>query len=295
MRRTAFTLIELLVVIAIIGVLAALLMGAITRIRFQSRSLDTQHRIGAITQALTSISKDEQGAAFSIHRDVIFPGLNDGVVTFQVSTSGERGAGTRSPRIGTWIDPTKPHLFSFPWGAKGWDLTTGAEMAAQPRHLGQLTPTLTTALLRYVDLIPDEAAWLSNRGLKQAWNDAWGNPLVIGTGLYQPPANSAITSTTFGAALGTVVRADHHLRLAEQQFAYVRACYFAVGAAGEQLQTPLSGVAATDMANLWSQVTTVCHADQWSEASFASAPWSGVRIERVSGAASFLSAPLEVR
>src|SRR3954453_3533356 len=74
--RKAFSLIELLVVIGIIGIMLAILMPALHRVRQQATILQCASNLRQIHQALNMYLNDYQGACFWRGQDINTEGMD---------------------------------------------------------------------------------------------------------------------------------------------------------------------------------------------------------------------------
>jgi hypothetical protein len=136
-----------------------------------------------------------------------------------------------------------------------------------------------------------------DRGPKKPWNDGWGNPLVVAYGIFQPSDSLAL------GVPGTVANAGKQVQQALELFQYNRSIYLTIGAPGPFVQNSLDfstlATADTAITNIWTQVTNVCSANTWTEASFDHPPWQGVKRGKKTIAGreykSLLSSPLEFR
>lgn len=159
----------------------------------------------------------------------------------------------------------------------------------------------------------------SNRSPNLAWNDAYGNPLVVSYALFQPPRcdRSEMDEGTdqYGSIRGgRTFPADTYLRSADQAYGYTRSLFISVGSVGPTLDPAyvpggaLPGPSATDAEwsaawrGCWQQVCAVTMptpAEAWTEASFVAPPWQGIRQVKVKVGGKVvrcqLSAPIELR
>ena len=343
MRRSpAFTLVELLVTISIIMVLAAMLVPAFNMVRFAAHASSTANRMENILHALTTYGSGEQTSAYRLHARLIAPrllamGEKTGVVDFV--TSRRLSITVPDPDIKVngvtqdWlyqdVDATTPaYLFRWPWGQPALsfsDPTLGITPGApESRKLAGLEPGLSFELLLAADVfgaaIGDPGtAYASDRRRSAAWNDAWGNPLIVAWGLHQPQKNTKVIAQRVVASQSTGGNArqyappDFYYQLCSSHYKHTRSVYVAIAAAGPALRTPLSGTISTDSANIWSQVTQVdlnpgdgagsgvFHRAglNWDQDSFSRPPWDGVgRADTtINGQRErcFLTQPIDVR
>jgi hypothetical protein len=153
----------------------------------------------------------------------------------------------------------------------------------------------------------DEAgiAYMTDRNTEKPWNDAWGQPLVIAYGLYQPPGYSPPAGATNGAFCSKALR----------QYQYNRSVYISLASAGTTIAdaptaAKIKSSAVADwnaagtgiLATVWNQCNVVCQptaAEEWTAESFDRPPWQGVKRgkNRVNGikVRSLLSSPHEFK
>lgn len=302
MPRRAFTLLELLVVVSIILVLAGLILAGAQLARAQARAALTETRMQAVLQGFATAFRGEGRGATAVLQERLALG---GVTRFRAKTSAESwtelvagGAGESLdlavPMAGAWLDPAPAHHFAAPWEQKAGPLSSEPDLDADrfsTIRLDQLSTLRSADLLAASGVVDADtaggavAAIRSDRGLNRAWNDAWGHPLVVAYGLFQPP---------------TAVE----LREAQQRYGFTRSLYLVVAAAGPVIadataaaDVRLAAPAAwdADMAAIWSQACDVAQAAAWTGGSFAQPPWNGIR--RAKGqhlgtrVTAFLSAP----
>jgi hypothetical protein len=306
MRRSAFTLIELLIVIVIIMVLAGLLLVASQQAIFHAKAVKTIRRMDHITESLIRCGI-ESGSSAAIIQEKAQLG---GVLTFRRKV----GAMTAQaePANGTWQDISQPHRFGFPWNRENLNhsdesdasavTVDGRSITVSSVTLTDLSPLETLRLLALADVLPaddattsgideSEVAW-ADRSPERGWNDAWGNPLAVSWGLFQPGL--------LGSAAPTWPL-EKQIEDSIQQYHYSRALYISVAAMGPS-SLSLSGSPIADLPTIWGLATRVCQPtpeSTWTERSFADAPWNGVKREKGTGTdkgqIGFLSTPHEIR
>ncbi len=338
----AFTLIELLVVISIILVLAALLVPAFSMVRFAAQASSTSNRMENVLHALSTYGSGEQTSAYRLHAKLIAPRLltlggKTGVIDFV--TSRRLSVTVPDPDLKVngiaqdWlyrdVDASTPsYLFRWPWGQPALsysDPTTGVTAGpAEPRKLAGLDPGLSFELLLTAGVFEaaagdPAAAYASDRRRSAAWNDAWGNPLVVAWGMYQPQMNTKVLAQRVVASQSTsgnerqYAPPDWYYQLGSSHYKHTRSVYLVVAAAGPVLRTPLTGTIATDSAGIWNQVTQVDVTPgdgagngafhragiDWDQDSFGHPPWKGVgRADAtITGERErcFLTQPVDVR
>ncbi len=187
----------------------------------------------------------------------------------------------------------------------GTDVTVQANQPL-PFDLGYLSPLRTIDLLVAAGVLPvgGESQYRTDRKLKRTWNDAWGNPLVVGYAVFQPER--------FYRNYDRDNRRELLLKSAQNAYGYGRSIYVAVGAVGPErgaIAGSITGSGALDastgpasdpapLAQIWKQICRNCGAHLWTESGFASPPkaWSsGTAKGAKNGMRSFLSQPKEIR
>jgi type II secretory pathway pseudopilin PulG len=167
-----------------------------------------------------------------------------------------------------------------------------------PFDLGYLSPVQTIAFLQAAGVLSAATGandYRTNRSPSAPWNDAWGHPLIVVYAIFQPER--------YIRKFDGQVRRDLFLRSAKQNYQFDRAIYFAVGAAGGTLYSNVSSLTqswtassdATVLQAYWLQIRDVCNAVSWTETSFDSPPWTGVKVGKKNNARSLLSAPVIVK
>ena len=281
----AFTLIELLIVIAIMATLTGLLLAGIPLAQQAARRGKTDIKIQAVLQGLVTSSRSEGRSPATMLQ--INLGLA-GVTRFRTKTSSEawaelttaghnngRNLDLAVPAEGTWLDPAPLHHFAAPWDQEAGPLATISEPSLDGGGwstvtYADLSPALSAEFLvesGIVDAADRLAAVRTDRNPAKPWNDAWGNPLVVVYGFYQP------------------VRAED-LREANSLYQHSRAVYVGIGSVGPRISDATVGTDlesgnpaawAADMDALWQQIATVGRATDWTAAAFAKPAWSGIR------------------
>lgn len=307
--RRAMTLIEVLVVITIIALLIGLLVPTTRFAMRAARASGTAQRINGVLAGLAGLSSTD-GVAARIQREA---GLG-GVLAFDYPN------GFLAPTQGTWLTYGAPHHLRFPYGQKRLQFqgngAGASELPPADFTLGQLSPAKSLELLVAAGIIPAgsraEAAYAENRSGDVAWNDRWGNPLVVGYALYQyGPATGS------GESAAGTKEFDNQWRTVLQRYGRTRSLLVAVGAGGPVLPAGFDGqlgtlLAASDrpatLAALWAHIDTVANrlddgtTPRWRVDASASvnaaerAPWVGIRQAGDSeGRYCLLSAPQELQ
>ncbi len=362
MFRRAFTLIELLVVIAIILVLTGLLLSGISAVRRALAIAETSRRMTEVQTALQSYAASSTEAPglerlLGNLRSLVRSGTLaqpasaiPGVVRYRTDTR----IGVLQPDSGeAWPESAggRPAwMLAHPWGMKPTDFLTDPEgnspptrlpnpteeaaLAVDDRGLSEFTPNFSAELLMLAGVLPLEAGdgaavdaarqmYRSDRRPRAPWNDAWGNPLVVGFAWYHPRRNTTISNRGAGgwshnslnAALWSQAnREDLFIQRAKERYGYFRSVWVAVSAIGSE---PPATITATELkdpagvwtgnagvqARIWASADTDCNREGglelWRSRAgtdvIARPPWNGARQMRSSGSIRMLSAPLEIR
>jgi len=345
-----FTLVELLVVCATVAVLAGMLMIAGNMVRERVRSTITANRMEELTRALSGLAAGDQdnGCAATLHERLLrttagrgadkFPGVAHFTYDRRNSVFSPVDGMNGAP-IETWIPtPYRSWCMQFPWGLPPTDFSDvnatslppdGTFLPIEDRGLKDLTPMYTVELMVIAGVLPTENAtgsYTADRSDKRSWNDAWGHPLVIGLGLYQPRANTKIfiaesflrgdQDNVSIQAMG-MARSDLFLRRARTKYQFARAFYVAPAAVGRTVRAPITDASLVDpsadwqgasglLVGLWNQVNDVAGVDDsgdqlWrtdaaiTRNPWTNPPWEGVRQRRANGQRCQLAAPVELR
>lgn len=175
-----------------------------------------------------------------------------------------------------------PPVWASAWGRDIIARASGNLVPQKERHhLGELSPLATVALLQAAGKLQagDAGAeeYRTRRGRTAAWNDPWGNPLVVSFAAFIPARYDFVgQEQTRDLAGGR----DHLLKLARERYGFNRAVYLAVGAPGPVLRTalPQEWKPADDrgvLRDLWKQIREVTDAKRWNEQAWATPPWKG--------------------
>ncbi|MDA3962045.1 MAG: prepilin-type N-terminal cleavage/methylation domain-containing protein [Planctomycetota bacterium] len=302
--KRGFTLIELLVVIGIVGVLVGLLFPALNMIRKKARVAVTGARLDGALQALSAIGHSGDQPYELMRRADL-----EGVKLFRptATRSGTFGDAAnvdytpipedRAARLtaggvtsNAWMDYAGTHMFTWPWG-QGPDANFDGQIdAAAPaaRHLGQLSVTHSQRLLQVAGILPEDdtaarAAYSGDRSPDRDWNDAWGAPIVVAYGVYQPDGR-------------TETRA---LPAAKKAYGYTRALYFAAGSIGPVKPSGAPSDFDQRLAWQYSQIDRVANRDGgsplWTAASWTQPPWAGINEGKDGKTRCYLTAPIQIR
>ncbi|MDA3959377.1 MAG: type II secretion system protein [Planctomycetota bacterium] len=342
--RRAFTLIELLVVIAIIMVLAALILGSANMVRKTMREQATSQRVQEVLRSAQSIGANESSAALKLQSS-----LGSLTAPRRIRHIGElrpnKSTGYLDKVSGTWVEaPMASWEFVHPWGkpaavyppadpSEGRLPAASVTMAPDDHALADLTAAFTLELLQLAGgILPmddpattgvNEAieAYTNDRNPERPWNDAYGNPIVIGLASYFPRRNTATVikeTVKYGGGGGNktrdMIRDDLYIRTNQKAYGYTRSIYLAAGALGPKRDSAISLDPSADWTSLgtgqldllWARITGVAGVDEggtqlWrTDATagvnaFADPPWQGVRKGKRDGYTCFVSAPTELR
>jgi type II secretory pathway pseudopilin PulG len=318
-RRSAFTLLELLIVISIVMVLIGLMVVGIQSARFQAKAAATGQRIDSILQGLQMLGQSQGNTAYVVQkslweRETAAPKDIYGVILFDFNglTPKPKVIGAGPSTYGFWLDVTKPYHFGYPWGKKDLFVSTtfpagcsDTKKGVTAPKLRDLNPRKTLDLLAIAGIIRSDTAanaladyQICNHN--KPWCDAWGRPLVVAYGIFQP---SDADATKAGTAV----------QMALQQYQYNRSVYVAVGAIGPYLDstlgtqldltTPTLTNAGGTLDKMWTQINDVCSPsatpEEWVATSWDAPPWQGVKRGRLKQGGrelrSLLSTPHELK
>jgi prepilin-type N-terminal cleavage/methylation domain-containing protein len=277
-NKRGFTLIEILVVITVILILVGMILSVSGMLRRKAGEVRTIQRMEEIQRELASVGRSKGNTAYVLQKQAGLPG----VLTYTVDdTSLEASAVNLGEGALTY---SNDHEFEYPWGKLvDSDGDGSTEAVPLPRNLSQLSADKSAELMKLAGMLPpddpattgvDEAlqAYATDRGPDQPFNDHWGNPLVVVYGVFQPEAE--------------------RLQDIYQTYGYNRSVYIAVGAGGPMVTAPVSPL---DAPALWVEIADRAKAAEWTEASWDSAPWTGVRVEKDGRKRAFVSTPIELK
>ncbi|MBN8523782.1 MAG: type II secretion system protein [Planctomycetes bacterium] len=331
MRNAGFSLIELVLVMSIIAVLALLMIPLIGFFREQARWAVTTARMQDLLTAAAALEK----TALTLQRQGGLGGVTLFIRKSQAQIDLVNSNPSRNnPFLDTpmaakpaeWLTQSQydqPWYFGFPWNetdriqARSSSMLpagTVSESQAidaagfQTATLSDLSPLrsfeLMSAMGAFNDVADAAASYRTDRGADRRWNDAWGRPLVVAFGLFQPPPRTAIIYDAY-SPIATFAQDGWRVAESLKMYGYDRAIYVSVGAVGPSLPAglppdsitdPAAGVwTATVLPSLWSRITTACGGSTWTGASFASPPWKSVRTAKDTEGACALSAPAVLR
>jgi prepilin-type N-terminal cleavage/methylation domain-containing protein len=237
-----------------------------------------------------------------------------------------------------------PLLWPCPFGKRLVMRSTGQQTTnfwrysptASPRSVRDFSPLLTADLLLLSGVVRKDQIndYRQDRLGTREWNDAWGNPLVIGYAAYLAPRNDfeqnhPSESTAIWQRKTNIIAAstdeftanlqggrDYFLRRFREIYGSERLVWLSAGAMGpyRSIQgldnnisatisdwegvNPLRWEASADdivFRAAWLQIVERCRANEWVDEGFETLPWSGVRKVKVGQERCFLSAPRELK
>ena len=313
MMKKAFTMMELLIVIGIIGLLAAMITVVSKRARDQGKESITRQRIEAVVQGLLAYQSDGS-LAMNLQVALGPLGVGDPDETGYARSESWTDLYPANPAFKTpyfWDAPfgkkPKDYVTSFPAPPDSIDrlsnfnprktieLLYASGVMTDPRTEERTTPsddpTFTGATL-----VPYRIAsqlLVKDRSTRMAWNDAWGNPIIVGYAIYQ-------------------TRGDATLRAKEvREFGFNRAVYLSAGAVGASKPASInysgSWITSTGVLQTsWKTINAAVNSDNGDD-TFVSGerymkglrPWGGIATGKGKGPYSnytcYLSAPQEIK
>jgi len=290
--RRGFTLIELLVAITIIMILIGLgAAGAMTLV-FRAKSLATTKRMDEAATAISAVGAARGGAAFDLTSRLGLDRTSAAawktvIDASYVDATVRAYAGTDSGNVASQLPAAGPSAFLAgenvgPWGRipiGGSPLPTTAS-AITIRALG---PALSFFYLLEAGVLPATtaaASYRDDRKTTRAWNDRWGNPIVVSWLLYQASTGTAATD-------------------ARRAYGSNRILSLSLAAGGKRIGGA-TGNAMTLPTEVWNHALNVASAGDtsaaiWDQNSFATPPWRNVKVTRNAQGDAWLMAPIEVR
>jgi prepilin-type N-terminal cleavage/methylation domain-containing protein len=248
--RRGFTLIELLVVITIVLILAGLLLVGGQMAMKQARQAGTVQRIEGVNRALSQLGQVEGSGVYVIQSRLHATAAGSGGVLLidypndllDVAPTPDP-SDAASAKAGQWLDYTVPYHLRFPWGQVPISYTATGPSRTQPPEsfaLSQMNPLYSQALLELAELLPpaEPQRYQSDRNPDQAWNDRWGNPLIVAYALYQYGAGPGAANE----AQPPSGRFNWQWKLAKEAFGYTRSAYLVTGSAGPRPGTTAGAI-----------------------------------------------------
>lgn len=335
MSQRGVTLIEMLIVIGIIAVLIGLLLPVAGMVRERAHWLDAANRVELVRRALSAVEPEEGSAAIALMRRASLPGVTQ--TSYQRHHADPAQRDRLAAAEGAWLAYDLPWQLRFPLGRSAvgftstnpyqstgpgtgsggnWQFVKSTTYAGIPFTLAEMTSAFTPALLVAAGICPDADAYRQDRGPTRPWNDPWGQPLIIGLGLYQyGPITADARSRWPWTEVGTTGEQDLTSPAFAKQWSEVRThygvlrtLYLAVGAIGPEGPVGLaSSLTDANIDACWQQILTLCNtADDGSELwrmapsasppvdALAHPPWQGLRQRKLGSKQSLLALPLVV-
>ena len=320
--RAALSLIEVLVVVAIILVILALLMPALAWVRDQARWVDCSNRVELLRQKLVRHEADDGGSMVAMLQEAAgIPGAI--AVDFQINSPDPAQRGILVPTKGSFLTYDLPWQLRFPlgepatgfwmdrpyrWDPKSgrhsnWDFYRAEAKAGLAAGLADFTAVHSPGLARALAVVEDEATWRSDRSPGRAWNDPWGNPLLLGIALSQYGPTTAAATARWPwveqwpggkfpgeQPAGSPGFSDQWRAVQERQ-GTVRKLYVAVAAIGTGGDAPVGSTwDDSAIAAAWQGVLAICDRDGAGDPlwvvdpaaapprnALADPPWQGLR------------------
>lgn len=310
--RRGFTLIELLVVVAVIGVLAALLIPVAGMVRREARFLETSNRIENLRRALSTAGGSDQSQAAWVQDQCAVGGITG--LSWGLNHPDPAQRGLLTVTGGAFLDYAEPWQLRFPLGRPAarfdqqdayrwdsghtrWQLMKLREVEPVSFELATATARFSGELIAAAGIAPDADRYRSDRDPAAAWNDAWGNPLVIGLAIYQYGPQTTDSQTRWPWAHGPGERPHPSDDFTAQwkkvahHYGSTTQIYAAIGSVGPRPDPPLPATLDSGaLETLWSQIETTCNRAEdgsvlWrvdpvatpAVNAVATPPWEGLR------------------